>query len=96
LSKLRNEARGRECQVSIPGVCSGNPETVVLAHLRMAGLTGFGMKANDLFGAWCCSDCHDVIDRRNRAVDAEYAHTLHLEGIIRTQAILIQEGKLQR
>lgn len=95
MANLRKEARGRECTVRIPGVCNGNSETVILAHLRMAGLTGVGMKADDLFGAWCCSSCHDAIDRRNRTVDAEYAHTLHLEGIIRTQAVLISEGKLK-
>ncbi|MGV3346390.1 nuclease domain-containing protein, partial [Enterobacteriaceae bacterium LUAb1] len=55
----------------------------------------FSMKADDLFGAWCCSACHDCIDRRNRAIDAKYAHTLHMEGIIRTQAVLIQEGKIR-
>lgn len=25
-------ARGQECKVQIPGICNGNPETVVSAH----------------------------------------------------------------
>ena len=95
MANLRKEAKGRECTVRIPGVCNGNSDTVVIAHLRMAGLTGIGIKANDLFGAWCCSACHDAIDRRTRIVDAEYAHTLHLEGIIRTQAALLAEEKIK-
>ncbi|WP_392738932.1 DUF1364 domain-containing protein [Serratia ureilytica] len=95
MSNLRKEARGRECQVRIPGICNGNPSTVVLAHFRMAGLCGTGMKPDDLFGAWCCSACHDEIDRRTRSTDAEYAHTLHLEGVIRTQAALLREGKIK-
>ena len=27
MADLRKAARGRECQVRIPGVCKGNPET---------------------------------------------------------------------
>lgn len=36
MANLRKEARGRECQIRIPGVCNGNPETVVLTHYRLA------------------------------------------------------------
>ena len=53
------------------------------------------MKPNDLFGAWACSACHDEIDRRTRRTDAGEAHMAHLEGVIRTQAALIAEGKLK-
>lgn len=95
MANLRKEAQGRECQVRLPGICNGNSETVVLAHFRMAGLCGVGMKPNDLFGAWACSACHDEIDRRTRRVDAGEAHMAHLEGVIRTQAALIAEGKLK-
>lgn len=95
MANLRKEAQGRECQVRLPGICNGNSETVVLAHFRMAGLCGVGMKPNDLFGAWACSACHDEIDRRTRLTDAGEAHMAHLEGVIRTQAALIAEGKLK-
>ena len=95
MTNLRKEAQGRECQVRLPGICNGNSETVVLAHYRMAGLCGVGMKPNDLFGAWACSACHDEIDRRTRRTDASEAHMAHLEGVIRTQAALIAEGKLK-
>ena len=94
MANLRKEARGRECQIRIPGVCNGNPETVVLAHYRMAGLCGTGMKPDDMFGGWACSRCHDEIDRRTRLTDAEYADKCHLEGVIRTQAQLLEEGKI--
>ncbi|QBJ32912.1 DUF1364 domain-containing protein [Hafnia alvei] len=95
MANLRKEAQGRECQVRLPGICNGNSETVVLAHYRMAGLCGVGMKPNDLFGAWACSACHDEIDRRTRRTDAGEAHMAHLEGVIRTQSALIAEGKLK-
>lgn len=48
MADLRKAARGRECQVRIPGVCNGNPETSVLAHIRLAGLCGTGIKPQTL------------------------------------------------
>ncbi|WKZ93599.1 DUF1364 domain-containing protein [Chimaeribacter arupi] len=95
MANLRKEARGRECQVRLPGICNGNPETVVLAHYRMAGMCGTGIKPDDLFGAWACSCCHDEIDRRTRMVEASEARLAHLEGVIRTQNELLREGKVQ-
>jgi hypothetical protein len=91
-SKLTKAARGRECQVRIPGVCNGNPETTVLAHYRMAGTCGVGMKPSDLQGAWACSACHDACDGRSRAISRADARQHHAEGVMRTQAILISEG----
>lgn len=44
MADLRKAARGRECQVRIPGVCNGNSETSVLAHIRLAGLCGIGKR----------------------------------------------------
>ena len=44
MADLRKAARSRECQVRIPGVCNGNPETSVLAHIRLTGLCGTGTK----------------------------------------------------
>jgi len=55
VANLRKLAKGQQCQVRIAGVCNFNPETTVLAHLRMAGVTGKGMKEKELLGAWCCS-----------------------------------------
>ena len=78
----------------LPGICNGNSETVVLAHYRMAGLCGVGMKPNDLFGAWACSACHDEIDRRTRLIDAETARLYHCEGVMRTLLIRKKEGSL--
>ncbi|ELH3057152.1 DUF1364 domain-containing protein [Escherichia coli] len=77
------------------GVCNGNPETTVLAHYRMAGICGTGMKPDDLIGAWACSACHDEIDRRTMILDNKDARLYHLEGVIRTQAILLKERKIK-
>src|SRR5262245_17085591 len=59
---LRGLARGKPCMIRQPAVCNFNSETTVLCHLRMAGITGMGMKANDILGAWGCSDCHRYVD----------------------------------
>ncbi|MGI0465462.1 MULTISPECIES: DUF1364 domain-containing protein [Serratia] len=94
MSKLTREARGRECQVRIPGVCNFNPETTVLAHYRLAGTCGTAIKPDDTQAAWACSACHDEVDRRTRLIDANDARLMHAEGVMRTQEILRKEGKL--
>ena len=90
---LRKEARGRQCQIRIPGVCNHNSETTVLCHL---GGGGMGKKRHNLIGSWGCSACHDVCDGR---METNYRKELirlwFLEGIIRTQEILISEGKIK-
>ena len=98
MSKLREAARGMQCQVRIPGICNFNPETTVLAHYRLAGTCGTGMKPPDLLGAWACSSCHDVIDGRNRAKsirDAEQRRLYHAEGVLRTISELTRLGKVK-
>ena len=92
---LRKEAKGRGCMVRIPEVCNHNSETVVLAHVRLTGVSGMGMKSPDILGAWACSSCHDAIDRRAHTdLDRDYVRLLHLEGMARTIAQLQKEGLL--
>ncbi|CAK9889185.1 DUF1364 domain-containing protein [Pseudomonas fluorescens] len=94
-SKLTKAARGRECQVRIPGVCNGDPNTTVLAHYRMAGTCGVGMKPNDLQGAHACSACHDACDGRSKTMfSRDELRFMHLEGVVRTLDILVSEGKV--
>ncbi len=84
---LRKLAQGRPCLVRSP-VCNNDPATTVLAHLRIAGISGMGLKSPDLLGAWCCSACHDYCDThkdRNAMVD-------FYRGVFRTQNQLIREG----
>ncbi|MBA5202212.1 DUF1364 domain-containing protein [Pectobacterium aroidearum] len=91
---FKEEARGRDCQIRIPGVCNFNPETTVLTHYRLAGTCGTGIKPDDRQAAWGCSACHDEVDRRTRHIDTEAARLCHAEGVMRTLNILIAEGKL--
>lgn len=95
MANLRKEARGRACMVRIPEVCNCNSETVVLAHIRMAGISGMGLKADDLLGAWACSSCHSLIDGHNKSnFTREELRLAHLEGMVRTIAQLRKEGKV--
>lgn len=94
MSKLTKAARDRECQVRYPG-CSSESSTTVLAHYRLAGTCGMGVKPNDLQAAWACAHCHDVADGRLRASAALSRDEIRLyfaEGVMRTQDILIREG----
>jgi len=95
MTKLRKLARGQECLVRIPLICNGNPETTVLAHLNMSGISGRGIKSPDIFGAYCCSSCHDEIDRRTQYINTNDVAVMFYEGIFRTQYKLIQDGVIK-
>ena len=89
-SKYRESARGQDCMVRIPGICNGNSETTVLAHLNGGGM---GRKRSDIHGAFACSACHDVLDGRSNVnlhndtdfEDYQELKLYHYEGVIRTQ-----------
>lgn len=86
-SAARTNARGRDCLVRLPGICNGDPATTVLAHYRLSGYCGVGMKPDDRLGAWSCSACHDAIDRRAHTdLERDYVRLAHLEGVLRTIA----------
>ena len=91
---LRKEAKGRGCMVRIFGICNHNSETVVLAHIRIAGVSGMGMKSPDLIGAWACSACHDELDGRTRksGLTRDELRLAHYDGMARTITQLEKEG----
>jgi len=71
--------------IRLSGVCNGNPETTVLAHYRLIGISGAGMKSPDEIAAWACSDCHDAVDRRRyMELDFTAVRLAHAEGVFRT------------
>lgn len=85
----RKMAKDKPCQVRLMG-CNGGGETTVLAHYRLSPYCGTGIKPDDYtFGAWCCSECHDLIDGRKPYAGEKMALRLaHAEGILRTQMAL--------
>lgn len=92
MANLRKLARNKDCQIRLAGICNHNSETTVLAHYRMAGISGMGIKPSDLIAAWACSDCHAEVDRRTRKIDHFEARLAHAEGVFRTIDKLVKEG----
>lgn len=90
LTPIQESARGKDCQVRVPGVCNFNSETTVLGHVNGAGT---GTKNDDLFAAFVCSDCHSWLDGGYAQVGATRAERdlLHLQGVVRTQKIMLEE-----
>ena len=80
--------------VRLPGICNFNSETVVLAHIRLAGVSGIGMKSPDLLGAWCCSNCHAEIDGQTHksGLSRDELRLAHYDGMARTIMQLEKEG----
>lgn len=95
MSKLRKAAKGQDCQVRVPGVCSHDPSTVVLAHYRMAGQNGTGIKPSDLLGAYACQFCHMAVDGQLKTGhDKDTLRLYHAEGVMRTLAQLERENQI--
>jgi hypothetical protein len=96
MKNLRQEAKGRECQIRSPK-CNRNPETTVLCHVHKPSISGgMGLKGNDMLAAHGCSACHDWCDGRgNMSLAGRIERDIYLyEGVFRTQKILLDEEKI--
>jgi predicted ATPase len=84
---LRELARGKPCMVRLPG-CDGGGPTTVLAHYRLAGYAGVGMKPIDEMAAWACASCHAIIDGVDDRLKwtRDQVRLAHAEGVMRTLA----------
>lgn len=83
-------ARGKDCMIRLPAVCNRNSETTVLAHLRLSGLSGMGMKVHSFLGAYACSACHSFVDAHHD----DKTKVAFYQGIFRTQAQLLKQGHI--
>ena len=86
---LRKAAAHRQCQVRLTGICLTEP--TCLAHVRLVGISGMGLKAPDALGAHCCDACHKAYDQRGSGPEADAIELDFLRGVIRTQNLLIKE-----
>lgn len=94
MSKIRESARGQECCIRIPGVCNGDVDTTVLAHLPAMAMGGKGL---DIHAAFSCDACHSLVDRRvpnKTEFSGDLIKIWFLEGMIDTQKILVEKGLL--
>jgi hypothetical protein len=97
MSKLRKSAQGEECLIRLPGICNGNPETTVLAHLPDGTGGKMGGKSHDLCSVYACSACHDAIDGRAHVNDLDASARLLIkvyaaEGHYRTLNKFVEKG----
>lgn len=86
---LRDDARGRDCTLQIPGVCSHDPEQTVGCHLRLFGFGGMGMKPDDIHMVDACGKCHEKIDDRSSWEE----HGLDFEHILRALMTTLQNRR---
>lgn len=96
MSKITESAKGESCTIRVPAHCNGNSETTVLAHINGVRFGhGTGIKVDDTLAAYACSDCHDVVDGRQRS---DYTRNelklMHYEGVFETQMKLKVKGLL--
>jgi hypothetical protein len=94
MSKITKSANGQRCQIRLPGVCQDSAGVVWCHAIGQAAGKGIGMKVPDLLGAYGCSSCHDIVDRRRfvkHLTRMEIEHAFY-EGVMRSQRILIDDG----
>lgn len=61
---LRDNAKGKECQLKLAG-CRNDPKYTVLCHVRRNGWGGMGAKPNDLLAFFACDICHEKQERHS-------------------------------
>jgi hypothetical protein len=93
--KLRDSARGRDCELRLTGTCNHNSATTVLAHIGHGG--GVSIKCSDTMAVFACSDCHDVIDGRVSYSSSQNPNIEEdkLRALEATQSYWIREGLLK-
>lgn len=100
MSRIRQSARGEECLVRIPGVCTHDPATVIWSHYRgLAGGKGMGIKSPDVCGAYACVACDMAYDgqtKRPAGMTKADVDLAWLQGHIRSLLKLEQKGLIRQ
>lgn len=88
---LTDAARGESCLLAIPRVCRSNSETVVACHsdFQEDG-KGTGIKAEDIYIAFGCVDCHSWL--HSGGPSKEDKRDAFHRGMKRTWKRLIEKG----
>ena len=92
---IRRSARGQPCTLRVPGVCTGDPDTTVACHVQAPGMATMAGKQSDLHVIHGCSECHAVLDCRDRWAEAAIGWDDVLRALIETQNRLIRAGLLE-
>lgn len=88
-NKLRKSAQGQECTMCVAGVCNGNNETTVLAHINTE-LSGIGAKTDDISACFACSDCHTWLDQMTGSEEDRLFYTRR--AMVRTWLVWVSLG----
>ncbi|WP_094845790.1 nuclease domain-containing protein [Bordetella genomosp. 9] len=91
--ELLDLAAGQPCLIRVPGVCCGDPATVVACHANESRFgKAKGLKSHDWAAAWGCWMCHQWVDSANNV--SKMIRDAYLEdGIKRTRLAIMQLGK---
>lgn len=97
MSKIRESARGKECEIRLEGICCGDPSTTVLCHMNGGGI---GKKRLDIHAAYGCATCHAAVDRLPKidhltSFDDAIKLLKFWEGVWRSQEIMLKEGLIK-
>lgn len=85
-------SQGQPCKLNIVGVCTGDAETTIAAHIRDETFGG-ARKADDTSVVDSCAACHDAFDARGRAPMSELEWLRYaLRGLQRTIRSRVQRG----
>jgi len=91
--KLRRAAKGQRCTMNLPGICTDDPETVVLAHIHDETF-GRGQKADDTSGAHMCHACHTAYDLHRTGLEDGDLYRMLLRAMQRTIRRLVVDLKV--
>lgn len=95
-TKVLRSAKGQPCAARFPGICNGNPETTVWAHLNGHAFgKGAAVKAHDILGFHACYSCHTYYDTghgRKALIDNETLLECVLSAVAETWVRLIRTG----
>ena len=94
--KLRDLAEGQMCTLQIPGVCSYNTETTILAHLPDESKGG-ARKSDDFSSCFADDQCHSLIDGRITGVEytRDDLEWFMRRAMVRTWRIAIEAGVIK-
>ena len=99
--RIKASARGESCQVRYVGICSHDSTKTIWSHARWGaqlgeGGRGMGTKADDVAGAYACTDCDAAFDQMQNAGDhtREQLDLDWMMGHLRSLGILSRKGLL--
>lgn len=91
---LRKQAQGQPCYLRFNG-CTDDA-SVVLCHLRIGGVAGFGQKPPDICALPACMHCHNILDGRTKhELTKDEVHATALRGLVQWLAWLWHNDKIK-